>query len=140
MNEPITKDAVIDILHVANWLQGKLSEILSPFDVSLQQVKVLAIIHQQPKQCASVGIIREQMDDPMSNVSRLINKLMEKKLIRKEHGVVDQRNVYVHILPLGIEVMEKSRKAIDQQLDALCHLSNAELHSLRSLLNKIKAR
>jgi DNA-binding MarR family transcriptional regulator len=135
---PSPKESIIDILHVANWLQGRISEILTPHNVSLQQVKVLAIISQQKDQLATVGAIREQMQDPMSNVSRLLNKLVEKGLVSKEHGTEDQRVVRIHLLPAGAEVMTKSRQAIDDGLDALCHLSSDELKSLSALLSKIK--
>jgi Transcriptional regulators len=132
------KEAIIDILHVANWLQGRIAEILTPHNVSLQQVKVLAIISQQKDQLATVGTIRERMQDPMSNVSRLLNKLVEKGLVSKEHGTEDQRVVRIHLLPAGVEVMTKSRQAIDDGLDALCHLNSDELNSLSALLSKIK--
>lgn len=132
------KKTIIDILHVANWLQGRIAEILAPYNVSLQQVKVLAIIYEQKGQFATVGTIRERMQDPMSNVSRLLNKLVEKGLVRKEHGIDDQRVVHIHISTTGVEVMSSSRQAIDEGLDVLCHLSSDELSSLRSLLSKIK--
>lgn len=132
------KEVIIDILHVANWLQGKIAEILAPHNVSLQQVKVLAIISQQKDQLATVGTIREQMQDPMSNVSRLLNKLVEKGLVRKEHGTDDQRVVRIHLLPAGVAVMTASRQAIDTGLDALCHLNGGDLDSLSTLLSKIK--
>jgi DNA-binding MarR family transcriptional regulator len=132
------KETIIDILHVANWLQGRIVEILAPYNVSLQQVKVLAIIAKQKDQFATVGTIREQMQDPTSNVSRLLNKLVEKGLVCKEHSTDDQRVVRIHLLPAGVEVMTKSRRAIDDGLDVLCHLSPEELTSLSALLSKIK--
>jgi DNA-binding MarR family transcriptional regulator len=132
------KETIIEILHVANWLQGRIAEILAPHNVSLQQVKVLAIIAKQKDQFATVGTIREQMQDPMSNVSRLLNKLVEKGLVTKEHGTDDQRIVRIHLLPAGVDVMTKSRQAIDDGLDALCHLSSDELGTLSALLSKIK--
>ncbi|PWQ96938.1 MarR family winged helix-turn-helix transcriptional regulator [Leucothrix arctica] len=135
---PSPKSTIIDILHVANWLQGRIADILAPHNVSLQQVKVLAIIFEQTGQFATVGTIREKMQDPMSNVSRLLNKLVEKGLVSKEHGTDDQRVVHIHILPAGVEVMSNSRQAIDEGLDVLCHLSSDELSSLSSLLSKIK--
>lgn len=134
-----SKETIIEILHVSNWLQGRIAEILSPHNVSLQQVKVLSIIAQQKDQCATVGTIREQMQDPMSNVSRLLNKLVEKGLVRKEHSSDDQRVVRIYLLPNGFDVMTKSRQAIDEGLDALCHLTPEELGSLSALLSKIRA-
>lgn len=135
---PSPKATIIDIMTVANWLQGKIAEILSPYNISMQQLKVLAIVHDQPKKIAIVNTIREQMQDPMSNVSRLLNKLMDRGLVRKEHSLEDQRVVYIHLTPDGIVVMKEGRKAIDEGLHSLCHLSGDELAQMSQLLKKIK--
>ncbi len=132
------KNTIIGILHVANWLQGKIADILTPHGVSLQQLKVLAIVYEQKGHIATVGTIRDQMQDPMSNVSRLLNKLMEKNLVRKEHGTEDQRVVHIHLTSEGVEVMRSGRLAIDEGLDVLCHLSSDELDALDGILAKIK--
>lgn len=132
------KNTIIGILHVANWLQGKIADILTPYGVSLQQLKVLAIVYKQEGHIATVGTIREQMQDPMSNVSRLLNKLMEKDLVCKEHGTEDQRVVHIHLTPDGVEVMRSGQLAIDEGLNALCHLTGDELGALDGILAKIK--
>lgn len=50
----------------------------------------------------TVNEIKAQMIDPMSNVSRLLNKLMEKQLIIKVWNQEDQYLVYIQITnPIG---------------------------------------
>lgn len=133
------KRATISFLHTANWLNGKIAELLQPLSVSLQQLKILAIIYEQPKHESTVTTIRENMMDPMSNVSRLLNKLMEKRLIEKMRGLDDQRIVHIHITEAGIDLMRQGRELMDKHLHALCALSPKELAQLEKLMAKIRA-
>ncbi len=137
---PTPKTVIIDILHVSNWLQGRIADLLRDQNLSLQQAKVLAILAGEPEQCATVKTIRDKMQDPMSNVSRLLNKLMEKGFIRKEHGSEDQRVVYIHLTPSGDAARQLATSTIDQGLDALCHLTEDELRDLDRVLNRLKNR
>ena len=132
------KQAIISFLHTANWLQGKIADLLAPYKLSLQQLKILAIVYDQPSHTATVNTIRERMLDPMSNVSRLLNKLMEKQYIEKVRSSEDQRVVHIHILPAGIEIMAQGRKSMDEGLNVLCHLDADELAQLEHLMEKIR--
>jgi len=50
----------------------------------------------------------------MPNVSRLLNKLMEKGLIQKERNLSDQRVVYVKLTPAGEKLRIQSRQILNQ--------------------------
>jgi DNA-binding MarR family transcriptional regulator len=96
--------AGMNIIFTANWLLNQYETVLRPIDLSLQQLNVLAILKGQPDRTATVNLIRTRMIDRMPNVSRLLNKLMEKKLISKERDLSDQRVVYIKLTEKGGQV------------------------------------
>lgn len=133
------KRATISFLQAANWLNGEIAALLSPLNISLQQLKILAIIYEEPAHKATVNTIRDNMMDPMSNVSRLLNKLMEKKLIEKVRNLEDQRIVHTHITASGINLMNQGRDLMDKGLRALCPLTTKELTQLERLMEKLRS-
>jgi DNA-binding MarR family transcriptional regulator len=125
----------MNIIFTANWLLNKIEIALKPVGLSLQQLNVLSILDGQPDKTATVNLIRERMIDRMPNVSRLLNKLMEKGLITKERDLSDQRIVYIKLTPQGQKNKVKGRELFDSigfQID------NEQAELLNSLLDKIR--
>jgi DNA-binding MarR family transcriptional regulator len=102
--------AGMNIIFTANWLLNQYAAVLKPIDLSLQQLNVLAILKGQPDWTATVNVIRNRMIDRMPNVSRLLNKLMEKKLISKDRDLTDQRVVYIKLTEKGEKVARMGRE------------------------------
>ncbi|HMH33389.1 MAG TPA: MarR family transcriptional regulator [Puia sp.] len=102
--------AGMNIIFTANWLLNQYAAVLKPIDLSLQQLNVLAILKGQPDRTATVNVIRNRMIDRMPNVSRLLNKLMEKKLISKDRDLTDQRVVYIKLTEKGEKVAGMGRE------------------------------
>jgi DNA-binding MarR family transcriptional regulator len=102
--------AGMNIIFTANWLLNQYAAVLKPIDLSLQQLNVLAILKGQPDRTATVNVIRNRMIDRMPNVSRLLNKLMEKKLISKDRDLTDQRVVYIKLTEKGEKVARTGRE------------------------------
>jgi DNA-binding MarR family transcriptional regulator len=125
----------MNIIFTANWLLNKIEITLKPVGLSLQQLNVLSILDGQPDKTATVNLIRERMIDRMPNVSRLLNKLMEKGLITKERDLSDQRIVYIKLTLQGQKTKVKGRELFDSigfQID------NEHAELLNSLLDKIR--
>ena len=133
------KKVAISLLQTAQWLNSELSRQLEPLDLTAQQLKILSIVAQSPDQQAKVNEIKAQMFDPMSNVSRLLNKLMDKQLIIKVRNQQDQRLVYIKITKLGLEQMCLGKTKMDQALSAVDNLTEEELEQFYRLIQKIKS-
>ncbi|MDX1341377.1 MAG: winged helix DNA-binding protein [Reinekea sp.] len=132
------KQAFIQLSNTANWLQGKMTDILVPFQISVQQLRTLAIVAQMPERQATVKDIRQRMYDPMSNVSRLLNKLMEKQLIQKVRSAEDQRVVYIQLTDAGLKLLNDGQAALDQGMAALASLTTEQFKQLNQLLTQLR--
>ncbi len=123
MPDPLNNQAAMALLQAAQWLNTDISQLLTPVDLTLQQLKILSIIAFSTDKKTTVNQIKQQMIDPNSNVSRLLNKLMQKQLIEKRREVDDQRVVYIHITSLGINKMRQGKKYMDQGMSVLSKLT-----------------
>lgn len=127
--------AATNIIFTSNWILNKIAIALKPTGLSLQQFNVLSILHGQEGQTATVNLIKDRLIDRMPNVSRLLNKLMDKGLIVKERNLSDQRVVYVKLSPEGAKLKTEARAIIDQ---GVLDLGNEDADLLNDLLEKLR--
>jgi len=127
--------AATNMIFTSNWILNNFAVALKPTGLSLQQFNVLSVLHGQPKHTATVNLIKDRLIDRMPNVSRLLNKLLDKRLIEKERNLSDQRVVYVKLTEEGLALKIKGRIIIDQ---TTLKLSDQEADSLNDLLEKIR--
>jgi DNA-binding MarR family transcriptional regulator len=129
------EQAGMNVIFTANWLSNQYAAALKPIGLSLQQLNVLSILKGQPDYTAPVNVIRDRLIDRMPNVSRLLNKLMEKGLVQKDRILSDQRVVHIKLTAKGEQVAKQGRVLFDsvkyQLLDAQAHLLNELLNQMR---------
>src|SRR5882757_10283521 len=127
--------AGMNLIFTANWLLNEIAIALKPIGLSLQQLNVLTILQGQPNHTATVNVIRERLIDRMPNVSRLINKLMEKGLIKKDRDLSDQRVVYIKLTPEGLKTALKGRELFNK---VQYGTTDKQSELLNDLLEKIR--
>jgi len=127
--------AGMNLIFTANWLLNEIAIILKPIGLSLQQLNILTILQGQPNHTAMVNLIRERLIDRMPNVSRLLNKLMNKGLIKKDRDLSDQRIVYIKLTPEGLKVALKGRELFNK---VHYGITNEQSELLNDLLEKIR--
>jgi len=127
--------AATNVIFTSNWILNKISVDLKCTGLSLQQFNVLSVLNGQQNHTATVNLIKERLIDRMPNVSRLVNKLMEKGLIEKERNSSDQRMVYVKLTAKGLALKIKARQLIDS---GEIGLTDDESDRLNELLEKIR--
>src|SRR5688572_25918630 len=85
--------AVVNVLFTSSWLQLKIKEYMKAYGITLQQFNELRILKGQYPNPVSTNLIRERMLDKMSDVSRIISRLQEKKLVIVKKASHDKRLV-----------------------------------------------
>ncbi|WP_298237028.1 MarR family transcriptional regulator [uncultured Algibacter sp.] len=138
-NLPLSKKVVVNILYTYGIINGKLNDVLKPFDVSIQQFNVLRILRGQNGNPASLSIVQERMINKMSNTTRLIDKLIKKKYVEKEINEKNKRKVNIIITSQGIDFLSKIDYLIDStEQDIVKSLTKDETLELIRLLGKIR--
>ena len=131
---PLQK-AVLNLLYTTSWMQGKQKDIFKSFGITLQQFNILRILRGQHPNSTSATEIKSRMLDKNSDVSRLLDRLLAKKVITKRVSSNDKRAADVNLTEEGLELL----KAIDKkqnQIDSVLSLSDDEALILSDLLDK----
>lgn len=128
----------VNILFTASWLQTHHLRMLKPHGITPQQYNVLRILRGQHPNAASVGLIQERMLDRSSNASRLVDKLVAKKLVDRKTCPDDRRQVDIKITTAGLELLERMDVDMKKWEGMMKTLSEDEAGQLGELLDKLR--
>ncbi len=130
---------MVNIMYTSNWFQEKLKKILEQEDITPQQYNLLRILEASQKPLSTLQI-RERMLDKMSDTSRIVDRLILKKLVDKKTSTTDKRLVDVTINDSGKELLDRLNQK-NEQIDNLAGgISNDEASQLINLLEKIRSK
>ncbi len=130
--------AVLNLLFTANWIQNKQRELFEPFGVTGQQYNMLRILRgQHPKPIPAVEI-KIRMLDKNSDVSRLLDRLIGKNLVKKNQCPNDKRASDISITETGLNLLNKLDSAIHNLESKFVNLSKEEAKQLSDLLDKAR--
>jgi MarR family transcriptional regulator, 2-MHQ and catechol-resistance regulon repressor len=107
--------------------------------LSAQEIRVIQAVGKEP--CCPMSKIAGAIRLSLSSVTGLIDRLFEKKLVRRDRSADDRRVVQVELTDAGRQLHEaalEGRAAFAR--DVLSSLSAAEQEALVSLLDKVSRR
>ena len=134
----IAKNTVVGMLKAGNKAEKYLNGTLKPFEVSLQQFNVLRILRGRKGKAANLSTVQQRMIHKMSNTSRLIDKLIEKKLVERDICPDNRRKIEIFITKKGQDLLENLDNKIQMtEAKILKPLSIEDQKILRNLINKI---
>ena len=130
--------ATVNLIFTHNWLITRQKDLFKTFDITLQQYNVLRILRGQHPEPISTSEIRVRMLDRMSDVSRIVDRLVKKGLVSRKTCKADKRLVDVLINDSGLDLlhqMDQYDKEMDNMLGAL---TADEAEQLSTLLDKLR--
>ncbi len=134
---PLQK-AVLNLLFTANWIQNKQRELFEPFGVTGQQYNMLRILRGQHDKPIPAVEIKSRMLDKNSDVSRLLDRLIGKKLVRKNQCPNDRRATDISITQAGLDLLDSLDSEINNLESRYLNLSKEEANQLSDLLDKAR--
>ena len=129
--------ATINLIFTNNWLQNQHQDFFKPFGITPQQFNILRILKGQHPKKISSNEVKSRMLDRNSDVSRLLDRLLAKKLIIKNISTFDKRVTEVFISENGISLLEEIQKQ-SKGLYGLLKLTEAEAQTLNQLLDRAR--
>ncbi|TAE50306.1 MAG: MarR family transcriptional regulator [Bacteroidetes bacterium] len=129
---------VVNLFYTANWVQDQHKAMFKPYGVTSQQYNVLRILRGQYPNPISTSDIRERMLDKMSDVSRIVERLLKKKLLTRRVCKTDKRLVDVLITEDGLSLLTRMDTVMDVSDTHMLTLSEAEAQQLNDLLDKLR--
>ena len=133
-----SKHAIISILKTSAFISEMLLSGLKPYEISEQQFNVLRILRGQKGIAANLSTVQDRMVHKMSNTTRLIDKLIQKKLVKRNVCVKNRRKIELFITEDGLDLLKKIDPISDEiEKKILSNISSQDLNSLISILNLI---
>jgi DNA-binding MarR family transcriptional regulator len=130
--------AIVNILYTAKYIEGKIEAFIKPYQLSQQQYNILRIVRGAAGKPVSLKYIKERMLDKMSDVSRIVDKLYQKELLKRVECPNDRRSVDITITEKGLELLSKMDENAHEIDAILKNLEHSQLQTLNHLLDLLR--
>jgi DNA-binding MarR family transcriptional regulator len=130
--------AQINILFSAAWIKGKLTSFLKQHQLTHEQFNVLRILRGQSPEAICMMDIASRMLERNSNVTRIVEKLLNKNWAARQKSSIDKREVKISITEDGLELLRKMDTLLKTEKVHHANLSETEAQLLNALLDKMR--
>lgn len=131
-------EASMALLRTVTILRRKVEALALREGVSLQQYNVLRILRGARGPLPTMEIA-SRLVEPAPGITRFVNSLEEKGLIRREHWPGDRRQVLCQITQAGLKLLERLDPDIDDfDSHAMGNLTDSQIETLLDLLSEIR--
>ncbi len=129
----------INLIYTVKHFSYYFIQMLKKHGLSEPQYNILRVLRGfRSEGPASIGFLKARMLDKSSDVSRLIDKLYEKKLVDRKENPADRRQKEIEITQLGMDMLTGMDDCENKTDTLLKNLTNEEVSLLNSLLDKIR--
>jgi DNA-binding MarR family transcriptional regulator len=136
----VAEEAVVALVRTADLLRRALTHVVEPRGITLQQYNVLRILRGAGAEGLPTLEIAGRMIEQAPGVTRLLDRLQAKGLVRRQRSAEDRRQIRCWIAPAGLELLERLESAMqDGARGFMAPLSRADLMSFVSLLDALRA-
>lgn len=131
--------AMINIKYTANWMEQYINSKLKPFKISIQQFNVLRILRGS-KGPLSINDVRDRMVEKSPNITRLMDKLIEKGYISRFRCDEDRRVVYVEICEEGLNLLTQleEERVVEAMPSFMENISEEEAAIMNRCLDQLR--
>jgi len=135
-----TSEGVVALLRTTDMLRRVLSEVVEPRGITLQQYNVLRILRGAGPEGLPTLEIAVRMIEHSPGVTRLLDRLQAKRLVRRLRCPRDRRQVLCRITPAGATVLGELEEPLARASGAvLGRLGDSRATRLIHLLDEVRA-
>lgn len=134
------QEATLAILRTAEVLRRRLSHVVGPHGVTFQQYNVLRILRGNAPDPLPTLEIASRMIEQTPGVTRLLDRLEEKGLVRRQRCNEDRRMVHCWITDSGMALLASLDDAVDAaHQNGMAGLEAGEVEELNHLLEEVRS-
>lgn len=131
--------AIVNIIYTANAIEDAFKTVLKVHVISLPQYNVLRILKGRKDGHATCGDLKDVMLDKNPDITRLCDKLVDKKLILRNNNKSNRRQILLKISEKGLNVLDEISPMFQLVNTNLKVLDESDLLHLSDILDKIRA-
>jgi MarR family transcriptional regulator, organic hydroperoxide resistance regulator len=133
-------EVAVGILRTAAVLERHYNQIVTKRGITIQQYNVLRILRGAGERGMPTLVIRDRMIHEAPGITRLLDRLEESKLVRRERQAADRRQVVCYLTPDGARLLADLDAEVAAADDAAVSMLTAdEQKVLRTLLDAVRA-
>jgi MarR family transcriptional regulator, organic hydroperoxide resistance regulator len=126
---------------IADEQKARFNDLFKTKDLTGAQYNVLRILRGAGKDGLSCREIGERMINRESDITRMLDRLEARELIKRERQTDDRRVVLTIITKIGLDLLKELDGPVNElHEDIMGHMSEKELESLLKLLAKARPR
>ena len=134
------QEATIALLRTASVVGRALSRVLEPWGLSLAQYNALRIVRGAGAGGIATLAIRERMIEEGTTITRILDKLEEAGLVRRERASPDRRQVVCHATAAGKRLLDEIDPVVDAaDEEAVAALDERQLARFVEMLDAVRA-
>jgi DNA-binding MarR family transcriptional regulator len=128
------------LLRTADLLRRHLARVVEPHGITLQQYNVLRILRGAGEEGLPTLEIATRMIEESPGITRLLDRLETKRLVRRERCPRDRRRVLCYVTSPGLSLVGKLDKPVDDADEAfLGGLAGTDLERFVRTLDALRA-
>ena len=137
--QSLEQEALLSLERTAAVLNHRTADFFKPYGVTPTQYNVLRILRGAGAPGLCRNDVRDRMIAQVPDVTRLLDRLEEMKLIERERDDEDRRMVTTRITPAGLKLLERlDAPVIDAEKRMASHLGPKKLRLLIDLLAELR--
>jgi DNA-binding MarR family transcriptional regulator len=105
--QSVAHEAVVALMRTADLVRRQMTALVEPHGITLQQYNVLRILRGAGDEGVPTLEVSERMIEQAPGVTRLLDRLEAKELIRRQRCEKDRRQHLCWIAPKGLALLEK---------------------------------
>lgn len=133
-------EAVVSLARTADLLHRNFAKVVEPIGLSPEQYNALRILRGAGDEGLPTLEIAARMIQQTPGITRILDKLESKKLVRRKRCEHDRRQVFCWIAPAGEDLLAQLDRAVDRnELDSFRGLTVSQQQQLIELLDRVRA-
>lgn len=133
------EEAAVALLRTADMVRRAFGRVVEPHGITVQQYNVLRILRGAGEEGLPTLAIRDRMVHEAPGITRLIDKLEDADLVRRERTSSDRRQVFCYITERGLELLSRlDAPMLDADGIIVEGLSSEDQAELVRLLDKVR--
>ena len=134
----LARSLVVQSMRLGQFMSDEISCALHPYGLSIQQFNVLRILRGCKEKPASLQYITTRMIHKTSNTTRIVDRLLEKKLVDRKPCAENRRMIEINITQAGLKLLTTIDPVIDKKENEVANrLSEKELTALLDNYKKL---
>lgn len=133
--------AIGRIIRTGHWITDQISTELKEFDITEPQYNVMRTLSSKMGKPVTVQEIQNRMIQRTSNVTRIVDKLINKGLVDRHECPTNRRKMDITITDKGVRLLDQLDKKVHSFHKPMSkNLTSDEAQNLTDLIKKLKGQ